>query len=1718
MVSSYLGEVMSSRTLHRLAVGLLACVSALVLAIWAPGKARADGFETGCNQTPASGADLGSLGGISLQITSQTAGQANPKTKSLNLTQALAAMGNAALRAIDADGDGANDLRWDLVLLDLDGVNHPANPSNLLPLFQRLGSDLPRDIIGYGKNPWVPLTLRIVRLDADPNLAPVKVDVALALTLKGATQQTIRVELGYDSRPGGGQAPATFAMNMVFQAHPALSPNAGFLGFREAATYTSTGLPSGQTLSPGQEPPLSVTGRVGSDVQPDEDAAFGLKWDKTPAQFAMVIQGTCVPSNEQVLATDLRSASGIGATPETIERTVSLNVTTAKTKGIAGHPEMDFAGSIGRLPDEATLTIVKERIRFAHQPHGGGVSPMALPDLKLDSLVYAPVDSDPATVDKPITAGGEVSGVPRYTVLDGVFAPTGAISAFDLRFCDGPWGTSQCDATAGQPVSATIRADNVLPGSSSTLPPVPEVPGQYVSFASRDTRRTQFVGFGLKTVSEQSFRLAARLEGVRHIAVQLPANGGVKIHGDIAGGDSATVRIDTDTRSKLLFGSAGGSAVRFDGTVTPLPKSLDIGYTPSAAAPVDISYDTKDTPVVVVGHFKFNDGQASALEVEGQAVLGAQPSGMPTKGRLVYETAVDDLGTQRVRWIPNGAAKVLGGMSIAGAADRKVHRWTRVWFDATVPGAIAADWRTQNGDLADAWLRPWCAVIGKCDLDAVIEDGALRVVSAPIPNAPNSKVDYTLAPVLPERQHPQAYPVFNSTDSVQHVRYVANDDGNWGVDAFVRKLKSVRYRLQGVQTHTACVLTGAPEGGRPGGGIGTGLPNPFLVQVFVNQHTPDTPEAPVYVDARVSDLPNTLSAAIDDWGPTHSDSNLPWLRFSQTSCDLDEPLPSVPTQLDGIQTRVLAKVGSVGGQATMAADPAGKAPLALGFPAAAGEEGAVVHGFSDPGLGSAFDVAGRIRLPDRLVVFRPRISDCLAGDPVAASGDCPAPLLPSYEWRGGLQVDAKIQSTLWALGSLDALVRARGGLPADSDGSTCNHNAKDAVSCDTDVTAHVDRVPGNMHAAAKVVTNTRIPGMHAEASIENLYDSLENPALQTVSATVRQDAYPVYAAPQPSPADRVDNYAFTLLNVGQKLALDVAFEGSETRPGYEGNPCPAAKDFTPRGRPGLSYLRASLDLSPQGPVASSVQVTARQDWLGRFNARVDADTRIAGTVNTKFVNVAQGMSNTIDTQNGSTWAAFGMLGPKDPLTLLAFLLLPDSIVDVCIDVDIPVALDFYADDVRFSQDGLSFEMNVPHADQSKENHDHVEARFEEIHNDGSVAHGAWWAYHHAKFDPALLGDWEWSSPGQRDLDVIPIPYWNYGDGSVDYDTKGAGFFTHHFANGIGSDDWFVQPGDGTSGCCIDGTVNRFMIDPLWNSDIRKSMNEQNIDPIYWPGWSFWKALWDSGRETNTTAAASAPGNPADLWTQPTTDQGFGFYVSDDHKVGEEDAPELYPYMEYSSDEITGKDGTKYRLVYGMQNVEDKDSNPFETHLYGDPQFSLQARYPNGQVRWTRPLLSDLVSDGEYCGVHKACMAQGEMRFDNDGLLRVHIDAQMKPDGWETIGSDVFMFDPSGMGGDNVQGQQTFTATQGVPATMNVTVQPPPVLPMIDLDYKRVWYFGDGRSLEQGNYYGAQSPVQHVFSGLPDTYHGVVVYYALRSGGSLPHWEPVVTVPIKTTVQ
>jgi len=1563
-----------------------------------------------------------------------------------------------------------------------------------------------------------------------------------------------------------------------------------------------------------------------SQSGPNDIFHAAMAWTGAPSEFAMGALVDCggttahnriawdhapgAPNSPANLDVDVAAGAGTGLSYPAGSQTVTL-------------PTVGLKARVTAVPDRLVGDLGPSIVLTQNgRPDSSTPAPPSqpAPSLELQQLVLGAKSATPGVVDQPTVVRGRIDAMPPVTTADIGLTPQGSFSSADVRFCSGAWDSTDCSQTLVAAGNVSLEIGNVPDGLANTLPPSVGT-GPFVYYGARETA-TYGAAPNLESpppllAAESTWRIAASMPGVRHVRVSRDATtGGLAGSAETAGAEAATVLMDDDGRRTTVdpgpkpTSKTTGSDIGIRGRLSPLPPNVSFGLSPTQWIPVDLSFNfggAKPTLLLEDVH-RYGNSDDDFLAVEGKAQFGEdnmavssvrlqyEPAGAPSGNPWLPETTDSQLA-----YFADSFAAVKLDLSISTATERSpsTNRRLHMFADAILGPKVAVAIGTDSGGLSDASIAPSQCVLGfpcpptTSDPAPVLRSGHVRAVYEEIPlqlpqpicmnGCPESWL-WTM-PAMPARQFPLAYPTFGA--NTHGLTYVARDDNLWGVDLVLGNLGSAALQMpSGGPSATVC-LTGTADA------------NDFGVKVFQNTHAAGSAPKPFYVDGELSRLPDTLALRLTP----QATAGKSWVAFNSKSCDTTSMPSSIGNQSGGPELRALVKAGDAGTQTVAAAmtTPAGT-PFPLIRPVQGGTVGLAARILSDDlTSGTAIDAAVSTTLPEQMVVMAPSVTNCPTDWLSARS--CSGK--PPTELDDVTSIKFGYRSRVRQLGPFDAVVRLR---HLRSSVSPAPDNTCAGDTCSFDVTAHLDNLTGQADGQFSLVRNRRIPQVHLGFSFKSLWflpavgDRIEN-----LDVTVRDDAAPACVGSRsaalcnstsgvPYPSRRTDNYSAHLHNVDSWMNANLDFQGTESdglankaQGMCQDAPTSMISPHKFRGTLGLGYVHA--DVTMGNYAAHDVTVKTRIDAMGRARAEVDGDGPLAGTVDAKIVNF--GVSPAIDQYIAAVMGSIHVRG--------------------CLDADIPIRLDFGAKQVYVTLD--KFHGMVRTSD------GYGSARIkigEQI--DGQWVDGVYWDVNRMQVSAtgdllkalnSMFGD-IFGAVGRnwqrvvKPIDFLGVPFWHASTAMMDVNYT---FFDYSKTNSIGTNETLYGYPDGELWpCCANLGVVDFMIDPLLTSMQRSALAGLTIDLFgtnVAPGFYLYNTLYQMGSQAG--AGSVTIGDPHKT---PAATGSIDWDVSSilPHLQAENEA-----YATASPDIAVGPDGTRYQLTFGVhwprntagpyvkydlggwpyyddvdQATVDACKSALDTWsgvywLGGgplspqclntvSPVLSLQALYPNGEVRWVKPLsdtgayIRTVYSGGYYnqevvpgarpfqaaelagCGFKWQCRVSGSAKFTDGGHLDLTFQVKRNVKGvWKLspYSTDIcnnnmytyrFAFDPSGVGGQTGFGSVSFdpaktvisfsgTAEASTKLAVNTTSSSWWNGCLFPLQKTRkVWYFGDGTSQEVTNgsaTLGASVPsVTHKYA-TPGKYPAMLVYYvydpSVLTYGLTADWKPIRWVPVNVTV-
>ena len=1332
------------------------------------------------------------------------------------------------------------------------------------------------------------------------------------------------VRIGVDATDPAGRLPdeARFTVGFKQRHNPDPgNPDLGMFLVHQRLTYDDPAITA--TTQPPLRVSLSVTelDAAGDPVSGGASVDVGMVWDRTLPAFALGTKQACWNTTEvdSLGQVGLNHPAEPGGTPPAH---LDLDVRSGAGAGVPlgtdpGDPRADQV----RL--HAVMAGVPARMDYLGRPEKITVthSPEVTPTVVLDRFQLASEDGDPATVDAPTYLAALLRSVPVYAEVGARTDAGRALTGADIRF-----STPACPAASGgdrlpdrnvpawlqdcgrgapaAPAEVIAILQNYLPEDAVSAVRMADMPGvptdPYAPFLLYESRAA-LADTAPGPMNRPLLRVGGRAFGVESVAF------------DTAGGGPASTRIHAEARmapaatGKVVFGvdgrdrsdelTNGGVFVSGTADLTPFPTAIArLDVSSDISRPLLVSYDF-GAPVRVAGDVYAKLPGPGALEVNGRLAVGDDAgTGLPAHAQVLVQRTTDTDGSSRTgvyAWTPT-PMRIRAGATLTDVADRALaypYR-TRVHADATVPANLSATVdQDAAGNLtyADARL---------CESGAPCHD-RLALTAERGPQRPDD-VDLLSPPPLPDIPdgadgRDPLMPPFTDPGGDEGVRAVMTPGAPgspavFGLRAVVADLERVTYRAT---PQEVCVRSRTSPGRR------------FVANVYSGLDT----DGVLYADGTVTGLPGTLFARIDP-ASTGPDSAAPFLWLTTETCDLGvaptgvaatEPLSSALPRVDAVvRYGAPDRLRAIGTPARV--------------PFLAGRVDVDVLG--SLGLHANLDTY----LPRHVMVWQPGVTSCDDSLPPLLWALCEGghQLYELDTWRR-VRLKFRSSSRVLLTGGADAHVHLQSG-------------------GDYDVKAYMTEIPGSLDADVTLRQNIRLPWMDVAANVS------ASSGISYLRAELWDRRNPAYlgsrpAGVAPEPENRTPNYRAAVRNVPTTLRLTGRVRRSEAPNSTPRAENPLCARYAGRGNTDVAYVDADVDLGNRATDVSIGMrtkhgVEAREDVWG-YPGFIHGLPGIAGRIRGPGIMDPRGDNEAIlgDVSanaplSGTVRAKVANLGfgiPGFEYTLVATLG-----ISLCLDLDVPVVVDVSrVSRARLAISGPKLVLAVGDADYAAGGR--VNARFEErLFRGGAwvTQPGVYSAYqrHRLSFeDPVSAAEEDFVLSRSTRDEYTPVYATDFGAGVPDSDPAFPYWYSNQETNRITFDR------HGALGGVLTGyRTSQVLIDPVF------SMSER--DQLRW--WDreaagLW-ALIDAGVAAYSAVGGLFPGVTdadflmPDLPTTPAAvrstsgalDCLFGPAIPD----------------------AVGADGTRYRVrAHRAGLCLDQASVP----VY------LEARYPNGSLRWAR---------------------------------------------------------------------------------------------------------------------------------------------------------------------
>lgn len=1596
---------------------------------------------------------------------------------------------------------------------------------------------------------------------------------------EGGSAHHYRVTVGIDARPAvvgaGAVFPTASRISLLFKKNtsvgsPGSRPERGWWGVAEELSYQDY-----PGITDATRPPVKVSVDVteiaGAVTTPTLQSTQA--WSKAPLDFAVGISDECTPAAR---GTDAQTSRLTWVRPSgPSDATVRVTARSGIGRGVRGLDGMNF---------DATATGVPRTmdVRFRQRHVSIDRSPDVTPRLRLDTLQSAALPPAGSPPEEPTIVSGEIGGLPEHTVA---VASNTALDRLEVITCpstddlarlraDYGLGVTAPECTPGSPHAAGearvvmqnwAPAEAVAPGpvhdAVAELPAVPPRGQHYVLVASRERRGDDPASVPALSIT------GADLEHVRRVVVDrggAPSGGRrvlgiVETDGPAASPNPALLLLRLDGRTSNDPARNTETLVAVDGRLTSVPNyaKFEAVTDPRGGTPFRARWDGSaevhaEANVDYVGP---RAGGDDVDQVTGRFVTG--PDGdLSRRVEVAYrdgaagaELAVDGDAQMRLR------GRALLTSPNERAASEPTGRLVRA---ATKSDHLSMRWRAGRDGLAlvHGETCTGCDTSAGAPVSLVYAAGVLTRILPPVP-AGTDPVDAVPAQLhvpdsLTSGPNPAFLPLAELGPDDAGAR-VVEVPGKLGVEtdyrANVYGLKRVDFeRLGAGEEARSRFCTDAAD--RDGA---------FRVGLFRWDGTAGgDPGSATAVDARLDRVPARIAAELKHepfvtrtWAgrPLLALRADPAVYAADGTCAPeavaasdrpDDPAGRPEVVFDARSARL---------------DPVGAWLLRDAAPPrphdARGSTGADVQLVLGPGT-DVVDVAGRLRVPRMLDVDVPTLMQCSEANAGAEAFMCPSPVPERDE---STRMWLSYRSSLASFGGLDVLVRTVGNEARLDRG----RYVSGAVG---DMTASVAALPGSALAQLDIGGNTRLPVTDLAAEIWSTSKNNDvHVPLETVRVEYIDREKPGYrgawkpVATDYDAANVVPNYSATLRNVGESIAVRAHVTGTEAAvlpAGVEDTArawCRSqGRVFDGRRRGGPVYVHADLDVGGS-PV---VEVNARTQDDHTLGASSDAVVDItswfplSGSVDAKLA-LQQAIRSEVDTWLGSIDAGF------------------------CIDADVPVHTELEAvTGLTLQQSGAGVRVTLPVMEAmlaTAMGRDPVRGTIgedvvtAEPGNPTRHMAGAWFKTYLAHLDPPPFwmswDAYEWG--GENCDDLAPCNAYVFDSAPPGHDGLWRDVAMHPLApmpdtiSHCSTEDYWRDTCDypiGRLPILAQGFVNAFGFLPRTGAtggrtDLRDPSQPWRLEFVADVVWSL--IATESLGTTTVPGSADTYGERfyeflrrmSDLdpvgATRPTVSPvtpSTHTYVSE--QVICNDPSRLEGAGTESSPRVTLGDGTTVHVWFKDACDETSWFSSPWTRWELRPDVRLVARYPDGSVRWVRPLISYDTASWPYEEM-EFFLGPWSSNPPDDRTEGVHVTAS--PDGtsvqarayvrglkgmeWDRT----YRFDLSGVGGPVragslltrdggglVTGDPVQEVTAANHATTGVTLS----VPLADCRggcAGRTIYFGDGSSERRDGLEGRPASAVATFN---HTWHGAGTYTAMvvtyDSSG-----RPTDAVPIRVRV-
>lgn len=1583
-------------------------------------------------------------------------------------------------------------------------------------------------------------------------------EFTVAVTMdEGGTAHDYNIKIGIDARGtvgAGAVFPTATRISLLFRKNttvtsPGSRPERGWWGIAEELSYQEY-----PGITDANRPPVRISAEV-TEVTSGVTAPTlesTQTWSKAPQDFAVGISDECTPAAR---GTDSQTSRLTWVRPSgPADATMRVTATSGAGRGVRGLDGFKFDATTVGVPH---TTDVRFRQRFVSIDRSADV----VPDLHLETLQSAALPPPGTAPDDPTVVSGDVAGLPEHSVVVGGDT---ALSKMEVLTCPGETDLVRLSVDYRLPVNAPpCGADSqraprrmrfvmknwaaqdesgsaAVRTAAAELPRVPAA-GPFVLVANRDRRGDDPAELGALSM------VGAELEHVKHIVVDRtnPPGGGSHVLGMIetdgapASPRPAPVLVHLDTRTSNDPAANGGSLVDLDGRIGQVPTyaKFEVTADPHGGTPVRARWDADaavhaEADVEYVGPRR---GRDDVDVMRARVVTG--PDGELSQ-RIVVEYR-DSGGDKSIAVDADAPMRLRTRAELSTPNDRAASEPTAQLVRAETTSAhLQARWRSGRDGL-EAVHAETCT---DCDTAAGVPVGIvyaagtvadLGTPATPVADPVDALPAELAVPAdLTSGPSPAFRPLWvlgESTAGVRLVEFPGKVSTKTDLRMRLSNLNRVDYSLVGPSgDRRTRVCTDVGAGG-----------SPFHIGAFrEDQGSGGAPGSATAADAYLDSLPASFAAEIGAEPfveRTGSGRRLlavradPDIYGADGSCDPDRvQMGEEPDDAEWRPKLVFeARSGAV--------DPAGLSllrdaapPRPHGARETPGADVNVVLGQD----ADVVDVAGRLSVPRRLDVDVPTLVECDAATAGTMPGPCP---MPVYERDDSTRMSLSYQSTLARLGGLDLTVRNAGADARFDHGSYVSGAA-------TDLTAHVAALPGSAYAQFGIGGNTRLPATDLSVELWPTAKYKVEVPLEDVLVEYTDHLRPGYRGSwqtTPSaidPGNVVANYRANLHDVGEVVDVKVNATGVESASLPAGVEDSARAWCRSRGRgfdtsrpAGPVYVHADVDVNRSDLIELNVRNQADHTGGASADAVVDVASRapLSGTVDAKIA-LQQAMHSEISTPVGSVDAGF------------------------CIDADLPVHAELTdLTGLTLQQSGAAVSVQVPVLEAMMAAGTGRDPIRGSIGEDVVTAEpgrptrrmaGAWFKTYLAEFDPPpFYMSWSADETGGqncddltpcsaylfqepprghtgvwRDIGIVPLAPM---PGTADDCTRGdhwqdtcqypvgrlpilAGEFVNEFG---------YQPRRGPGGGLTDLRVSaqpwrlEFLADVLWAGIARDSMGTTTVP---FSSDSYGERLYELVRRMSDLDAVTAT-RPQLAPVPPSTHT----YVSE--QVMCNDPGRLEGAGREATAPVTLADGTSVHVWFH----DACDETSFVLLPYTNwkirPDVRIVANYPDGSVRWVRPLIS---YDGASWPYEETELYWGD-GLDNPPDDRTEgvrfavapngtsVQARAYVRGLDGVEWDrTYRFDISGNGGPvrndslvgvNASGQVAGDTAQQVTASNHTPVTVTLRSPLADCRggcAGRTIYFGDGGSEVRAGTAGTEvTAFEHTYDGV-GTYTAVVVTY------------------------